>query len=128
MKSSPSTNSVWVENENDEKPCFLGMVQVYTDTTASTLEANAMVAYAVHVKLQNFTYEFRRNLIDHGHPFAGLLHVCTAAQVDCVEGGEDENEDVGRVVSLSARLSSTYDIDGRDAKLYVLHKAMEMIL
>lgn len=80
--SSLSVDSVLVESESDKKPRFAGMVQVYTDKTATTVKAFATVTYPVRVTLLNFTNELRRYLSDNGHTFAGLLLVSTAAQLD----------------------------------------------
>lgn len=60
MLSSPVTDSVRVKIENDEKKCFVGMIQEYTAKTATTLKANATVAYFVHATLLKTTNEFRR--------------------------------------------------------------------
>lgn len=49
---------------------FVGMVEVYSNNTATTLKGNAIVAYPVHFVLLTFTKEFRRYLVDHGHTLA----------------------------------------------------------
>lgn len=37
VMSSPFTDSAWVENEYYEKPCFVGLIQINSNKTATTL-------------------------------------------------------------------------------------------
>lgn len=78
--------ALWVDNDLDNDHSFVGMIQVYTDKTSTTLKSNAIVRYPVHTELLNVTKEFRRYLIDHGHTLAALLPV-SASQKE-----EDEEE------------------------------------
>lgn len=80
--SSFCTDSVWDRSEDENKSCSVGVVQVYTDNTVTTLKANATVAYPVHVTHLYFTKEFCWYKIYYGDIIAGLLPVSTAAQVN----------------------------------------------
>lgn len=62
----------------ESNPFFVALVQVYSDKPATTLKANATVAYPVNTVLLNFSKEFRRYLIDHGHTLVELLPVSTS--------------------------------------------------
>lgn len=57
--------------------CFVGIIQIYTDQTATTLIANFTVANLVHFVLQSFSDEFRRYLINQVLTLAGRLLVST---------------------------------------------------
>lgn len=128
MIGFPSTDSVWVNRESDEKSCFVGMVQVYTDKFATTLKANATVVYPVRVTLLSYTSEFCCYLAEHGHTFAKLQPVSAAAQLYCVEEGADGSEDVDELAPLLCQLLTSNDKARRDVILHVLHKVIEIML
>ena len=72
-----SLHESWNDDNEDLPKSFVGMFQLYTDKTATTLKANATVAHPVHVVLLNVTREFRLKLINGGHTLVGLLPVAT---------------------------------------------------
>ena len=72
QKMASSDDTVfWSENENNKS--FPGFIQIFTDKTVTTLKPGGMVAHAVHVTFINFTKQFRRYLITHGHTIVGFL-------------------------------------------------------
>lgn len=126
VESSPCTDIVWVESKNEIKLCFIVMVQMYRKIAACTLKANMIVPYPVHSALLNFTQEFCPFFIDHGHKIARLLPDSRASRW-CQESYFGNTAD-GEVVSMSDELQRTNRRYGRDFKLRVLRKTMEMIL
>lgn len=122
--SSSFTGSIWAEHENDEKACFSGMLQGYTDKTANTLKANATVAYPMHVALLNFTKEYFYYLVNHEHTSTVLLPLPTAVQVDYEKSVDEENVDAGKAFPLLVKLPETSDKDGRDVPVCILHRAV----
>lgn len=61
------TSIIWIDNPIEENAPFVGMVQVYTNKTATILKANAIVAHTGHIVLLNSDLKFCRYLIYHGH-------------------------------------------------------------
>lgn len=49
----------------------------FTDKTATTLKAQTIVAYSVHVVLSNYMQTIQRFLIDQRHTIVRLLSLCT---------------------------------------------------
>lgn len=48
VQRSTSSNIFWNEKQGEKVLSFVGMVQVSTDKTATTLKENAVAAYSVH--------------------------------------------------------------------------------
>lgn len=104
------------------------MVQVYTYKTASTLIANATVAYLVYVILLKVKKKFRSYLIDHEYNFSGLLPVSRAADFNVADENDGGNKRYGEIVPLLEEFRSTSHRDGTDFKLQVLQNAMKKVL
>lgn len=81
------------DNLYDKNNNFVGIVQLYSDQTATTLKATDIVAYPVHTVLLNFTTKFHHYLTDNRHALVSLLPVSTleiSGHDDC--GKEDAAE------------------------------------
>lgn len=76
----------WSKNDNCESNLFVNMIQLYSGMAAIMLEANGIITYKAHVMLRNFTKQFRRYVINHGHTRAGLH------QVSVLENTFDQDE------------------------------------
>lgn len=127
VQRSAIRTAFWNDCSNWENPSFVGMVQVYTDKTATTFKSNAIVPYPVHVVLLNFIPSFRRFLIDNGYTFAGLLPVCTSTDEHEEREEQMVEHKIGKdrtVVPLSDALPARMIRDARTMKLQVLHDAM----
>lgn len=124
--------AVWKNSRSFEIPFFVGMEQSYSNKTATTLKANATVAYLVQVVLLNFRKEYRWYLIDNGYSFVGLWPVSTAEQDQKTNLGDTLESRSGHntisVVSLSDEPNQTSQRYGRDLKIAVLHERMQKIL
>lgn len=59
--------AVWHDHGGTCIPSLEGMVQVFTDWTATARKANGTVAYPVHISLLNCAVTDCRYWIDHGH-------------------------------------------------------------
>lgn len=121
------------EMKTSIKSCTLvGMVQVYSDNTATTLNTNMIVAYPVHVLLLNFTKEVCQLLMNFGHTLVGLLHSKGFSYCTRRRGGVHETEicftPTVHVVLLSDDLSAMTDSNGRPLKVEGLHVAMRQVL
>lgn len=75
VEKSIDFNAICNENVENGNPLFVGVMQLCSDNTATPSKTDATVAYPVHIVLLNFTKEYRRFLIDHGHILVGLLPV-----------------------------------------------------
>lgn len=92
----------WNEDFGNDESSFVGMLQLYSDKTATTLKASATVAYPVHLVLLNFTAEYRRHLIDHGYTIVGLLPVSASESTEDTfkNSTEEENMTEGQKVII----------------------------
>lgn len=72
IKNSSDTNVIWHE---DGRKSFVGLGQVYSDKTQSSLRANAWTMYPVHLTLLNFSEEDRRSFVISGQSIIGFLPV-----------------------------------------------------
>ena len=82
---------------------FIGPVQLYSDKSMVTLSAKSLTFYPLHVTLLNFKNEFRRSLIQRGETKVAFLPVYM------YDAGGNA-------------------IRGRETKMKLLHKAIEMTL
>ena len=122
---------------NEESPytakSCVGFLQIYTDKTVTTLKANALVAYPIHIVFANATVKFRRFLIDNGHTIVGFLPVEFRTFVDSwfdIDKMDvvDELEVVNNThVPVEDFVPHTSSSRGRVAKLETLHKVMLLI-
>ena len=68
-----STNGRVMWNISPEKESFVGLGQIYSDKTQTSLRANALTLYPVHLTLLNLREEDRRSFIISGRSVVGLL-------------------------------------------------------
>ena len=64
VMKNPSLEVKWYGGEGEKS--FTGLCQIFTDKTATSLNAKSMTAHAVHVTLLNFKKPFRECLIKMG--------------------------------------------------------------
>lgn len=133
VMGSPGSSVFWT-NENDSSASFffVGVLQLYSDKTATTLKANTIVAYHVHVVLLNFVEKFYLYLFDHGYTLVGLLPISTCNTMpDHEDAGNNisaANTSTVPVVPLCDKLPLTAHKEARNSKLTVLREAMQTIL
>lgn len=60
------------ESNNSDGNKLVGLLQLFADTTITTLTLNAIVAYPVHIVFPNFTKQFRKWSLNHGLALVGL--------------------------------------------------------
>lgn len=111
--------------------CFIYMVQGYTDKTPSTLKANGIVGYRLHLTLLDFSREFRLYLLDDFHTLVGLLQDSTSELPNSQENidlGEERELVSSSIVLPTDSLTATYSKDSRDVTLHILHDNMRQIL
>ena len=63
----------WKRLGRDGSESFVGLGQVYSDKTATTLKNSGLKFYPVHLVLLNFSAEVRRQLISSGASIVGYL-------------------------------------------------------
>lgn len=68
-------NAIWNENTKEKHSSFVDIIQIYSDKTATTLKSNPIVVYPAEIVLLNFTSDFQKFLINHGHRNVGQLLV-----------------------------------------------------
>lgn len=65
--------SLWNEIENGSMTYFVVLVRIYSENKATTLKADALIAYPAHVVLLKFIISQKRYLIDNGFTLVGFL-------------------------------------------------------
>lgn len=114
----------FITNDNDvgNELLLVGMAQVHTDKTLTSLNANALVPYPLYIGLINLIYEFRRHLINHGYEFSELIPVSTSdSNQKEIELLLDESfESQLLIVSLNDVLAASKDRKARTVKLEVM--------
>lgn len=108
------------------------MIQVYFGKTATTLKANATVAYPVHIVLLNFTKEYRRFFIENWYTLVRLSPIFASK---CNEAGFDNETIDGyyryeeeRVIPVNDELHQPPKRHGRDTEMEILQGALQRIL
>ena len=71
IKNSTNRKIMW--NTSTENASFVALGQIYSDKTQTSLRANALTLYPVHLTLLNFREEDRRSFIISGRSVVGLL-------------------------------------------------------
>lgn len=75
INSSEEQNAIWyTPNEHGEQSFFCA-VQRLSDTSVTALEAAAFEFYPIHLMLLNFTKEWKRHHVQHGHKFVAYLPI-----------------------------------------------------
>lgn len=64
---SSDRNRFWSKMDDSENDEFIEMLQLYTDTTGTTSNANSIVAYPVRFVFLNIILQFHRCLIEYEH-------------------------------------------------------------
>lgn len=125
-------NVFWSGNKDRGDNSLSGMLQKYTDKTVTSLNANTVVSYPVHVKFLKFKNECCRYLIDSGHMLVGLLPVFTFVNTS-VEENAYQSVSVGELpnpfeVFLCNALPVSAHKDVRSSKLRILNESMQKLL
>ena len=94
-----SGNNIWNDHSNFYPRSFVGFLQVYSDKTATTLKANAMVAYPIHVVFLNCSASFRRFLINREYTLVGFLPVAGETTGIYENDGMEEDNFLTRNIS-----------------------------
>lgn len=100
-------NVRWREKDDIDGESFVGLVQLYSDKSKTSLSDNAFTFYPIHATLLNFSEEYRRHLISSGQTFLAFLPVKFYKQV----GNQ----------WVETKLS-------RDERMLVLHYAIDLSL
>lgn len=70
------SNEVLQNTTNNHLPeTFLGLIQKYLDTRATSLKSNPLAAYPIHGVWLSFASERRRYLVDRGYTLSGCFRV-----------------------------------------------------
>ena len=131
IMSSEEASIEWNQSRSTTPNSFIGMLQIYTDKTATTLKSQSLVGYPIHVTFLNVTIQFRRFLIDHGYTLVGFLPVgFQDAQSDSDADNltfhnESKTDDI---IDINDHVPLTSSSRGRNDKMCSLHNAMTMIL
>lgn len=72
---SRKTDALWNVDDSGISKSILGLIQVYSDKTATSLKYRALVAYPIYVVWLNLNVKQRRCLADHGYTLLGFLSV-----------------------------------------------------
>lgn len=131
---SPKSEVLWNARENEMPKSFSGLIQIYSDKTATSLKCSALVAYPVHVVWLNFTARQRRYLIDHGYTLVGFLPV-GSEEGETVHGDSGIEESVSvygftlsEVVPLESFIPHTSSMNGRRERMSLLRRAIRSLL
>lgn len=92
LRRSVDPETGWYESVLHENTRFVGMVQVYRDEAATTLKANVIVSYSVHIDFLKFSSQYHRFLIDLEHRLLTLLPVSTSKVCHESDFGEPKRE------------------------------------
>lgn len=131
IMGSANSKIQWNQSRDSMPKSFIGMLQIYTDKTATTLKSQSLVGYPIHVTFLNVSVQLRRFLIDHGYTLVGFLPVgLQGAHSDRDENNfsfsdHDHSEDH---IVIDDHVPLTSSSQGRDHKMISLHKAMDMVL
>ena len=107
ISSSDDPNVFWHTPAESGQSSFVGLIQIYSDKSRTTLKESGFQFHPVHINLLNFSEEHRRNCIVNGLTFVGFLPVNFYQQ--------DGNNWVHTGIS-------------REIKLKVIHEALSLVL
>ena len=107
ISSSNKPEVYWHMPAESGESSFVGLIQIYTDKSKTTLKSSGFQFYPVHINLLNYSEEHRRRCIVNGLTFTAFLPVKFYTK--------DGNNWVQTGVS-------------RELKLAILHKALSYIL
>jgi len=107
VKASQDNSIVWCEMGRDSQQSFVGMGQMYSDKSATSLKASTFTFYPVHLTLHNFSEKERRRFIVEGLTVVGYLPV-----------------EFYNIEEVKASQRSTF---GRPDKLRMLHASMSTV-
>lgn len=134
MKSKGQNGAWWNDSDKNFPRSFVGLVQLYSDKTATTLKANALVAYPIHAVLLNFSLTHRRFLIDNGYTIVGFLPVGAGGYLD---DEKDSTENISDStlgieahipIPLKDYIRTASHKRGREEKMGNLHGAILQVL
>ena len=75
IMESISKEDTWRTKEKCGEQSFVGMVQLYSDKTCTSLKASALQFYPLHITLLNFSEDHRRKCISNGETNIAFLPV-----------------------------------------------------
>ena len=107
IMQSVNKEEMWRNAEKSGEQSFVGMIQLYSDKSRSSLKDSAFQFYPLHVTLLNFSESYRRNCIQNGSTNIAFLPV---QYYKCINGE--------KVVQAVDRLS----------RLKMLHLSISFIL
>ena len=74
--------TLWCTDENNGGRSFVGMLQLYSDKSRTTLKESAFEFYPFHVTLLNFCDEYKRQCIANGMSLVAFLPVSFYRRID----------------------------------------------
>ena len=107
IMSSSDKGVLWHDSITSLESSFVGLIQVYSDKSKTSLKESGFQFYPLHVTLLNFSEEYKRDCIVSGATFLAFLPVLFYRDVD----GHIMEENVDR-----------------PQKLRLLHLAMDIVL
>ena len=87
VKLSESEDIFWNDSEVEGSQSFGGLLQCYSDKSATTLKKSGISAYPLHIVFMNLTYEQWKKSISKGSTLLAYLPVVID---ESQEAGEDE--------------------------------------
>lgn len=115
---------------------LVGMLQVFSEKTATSLKDEAMLAYPVYVELLNMLASFRRFHNGHGYAIVGFLQVINEVENTSDSGGLPSKNDTEKISGESsvldmcdyAALTSTSKGRVQYKKMALLHATLRELL
>lgn len=75
IKGSTESDVLWYDCVSAIESSFVGLVQIYSDKSKTSLKESAFLFYPLHITLLNFSEEHRRKCIVNGSTFLAFLPV-----------------------------------------------------
>lgn len=93
IKAHRDINVRWCKNYKDGEDSFFAALKVFSDRSETSLGANSVVFYPIHLKLLNFTEEWCRKHIKGGNTIVAFLHIRHENIIDerLEKEGEEKN-------------------------------------
>ena len=111
--SSANAASIWFDMKTHGTESFVGLLQLYSDKSSTSLKQTSITSYPLHVTFLNFSNSLRQHCISQGHTILAYL------PVDIQEAVSDTELDPMPALRGSAL---------REAKMSIVHQAIQLIL